>query len=44
MTVIARTIPDLVKALQRQGFFLVADLPPKTHVEIQRGMIVVRLP
>lgn len=43
MTVIARTIPDLVKALQRQGFFLVSDLPP-IHPELRRGMIVVRLP
>jgi hypothetical protein len=43
MTVIARTIPDLIKALQRQGFLLVADLPPVRPVH-RRGMIVVRLP
>ncbi|MFV2949996.1 MULTISPECIES: hypothetical protein [Pseudomonas] len=43
MTVIARTIPDLVKALHRQGFFLVSDLPP-IRPQLRRGMIVVRLP
>lgn len=44
MTVTARNFQEFSEALHRQGFFLVADLPPKTHVEIRRGMIVVRLP
>ncbi|UJW20808.1 MULTISPECIES: hypothetical protein [Pseudomonas] len=43
LAVIAANIPDLVKALQSQGFLLVADLPP-IRPEIRRGMIVVRFP
>lgn len=42
MTVIARTIPDLVKTLQSQGFLLVADLPVRPVR--RRGRFVVRLP
>lgn len=41
--VIAATIPDLMKALQSQGFSLVAELPPN-RIEIRRGMIIVRFP
>ncbi|WP_263287009.1 hypothetical protein [Pseudomonas sp. GL-R-26] len=44
MTIIARTCKELAEALNRQGFFLVADLPPLTRIEIRRGMIVVRMP
>ncbi len=44
MTVIARTCKEMARVLNRQGFFLVADLPPRTRIEIRRGMIVVRLP
>lgn len=44
MTIIARTCKELAEALNRQGFFLVADLPEKTKIEIRRGMIVVRMP
>lgn len=43
MTFTARTCKEIVEALNRQGFFLVADLPPLTRVEIRRGMIVVRM-
>ena len=44
MTIIASNVKALVGALQRQGFFLVADLPTKTSIEIRRGMLVVKLP
>ena len=44
MTIIARTCKQLAEALNCQGFFLVADLPAKTKIEVRRGMIVVRLP
>ncbi|MGH8381775.1 hypothetical protein [Pseudomonas sp.] len=43
-TIIARTCKEVAEALHRQGFFLVADLPPQTRIEIRRGMIVVRMP
>ena len=43
-TIIARTCKELAQALQSPGFFLVADLPPHTRIEIRRGMIVVRMP
>lgn len=42
--VIAANIPDLVKALQSQGFFLVNDLPRQIHVEVRKNMLVVRFP
>lgn len=41
--VIAPTIPGLIRALQSQGFLLVADLPA-IRIQIRRGMIVVRFP
>lgn len=44
MTIIARTCKELAEALNRQGFFLVADLPARTKIEIRRGMIVVHMP
>ncbi|WKL53108.1 hypothetical protein Q1W70_00440 [Pseudomonas kielensis] len=44
MTIIARTCKELAEALNSQGFFLVADLPARTRIEIRRGMIVVRMP
>ena len=44
MTIVARSCKQLAEALNNQGFFLVADLPPGTRIEIRRGMIVVRLP
>lgn len=44
MTIICKTAKQMTEALQRQGFFLVADLPPTTRIEIRRGMIVVRMP
>lgn len=44
MTIIAKTCKQLTEALNRQGFFLVADLPANTRIEIRRGMIVVRMP
>lgn len=43
MTIIAKNHAALKSALQRQGFFLVADLPKRIKVQIRRGMLVVRL-
>ena len=40
--VIAANIPDLVRALQLQGFFLVASLP--SRIEVRGTMFVVRFP
>ncbi|MBM5460258.1 hypothetical protein H8F21_22090 [Pseudomonas sp. P66] len=42
--VIAPTIPGLIKALHRQGFFLVTDLPQRISIEVRRNMLVVKLP
>lgn len=42
MTIICRTAKQLTKALQSQGFFLVADLPRPLRIEIRRGMLVAR--
>jgi len=41
--VIAPTIPGLIRALQSQGFFLVADLP-RISIQVRRNMLVVRFP
>lgn len=43
MTIIARTHEALTKALLKQGFFLVADLPQRIKVQTRRDMLVVRL-
>lgn len=40
--VIAPSIPTLIKALQSQGFFLVASLPGR--IEVRGSMFVVRFP
>lgn len=44
MTIIARDVKAMTRALNNQGFFLVADLPRRIKVQIRRGMLVVRLP
>jgi len=44
VTITAKTCKELAEALNKQGFFLVADLPVNTRIEIRRGMIVVRMP
>ena len=43
MTIIARNAKAMTEALQRQGFFLVADLPQRIKIQSRRGMLVVRL-
>lgn len=41
---IAPTAQAMIKALHRQGFFLVGDLPAGTKISIRRRMFVVRFP
>lgn len=43
MTIIARNAKAMTEALQRQGFFLVNDLPKRISIQSRRGMLVVRL-
>ncbi|MFJ7792290.1 hypothetical protein [Pseudomonas sp. NPDC096950] len=43
MTIIARNAKAMTEALQRRGFFLVADLPKSITIQTRRGMLVVRL-
>lgn len=43
MTIIATNRQALVQALQRQGFFLVADLPRHIHIRERRGMLIARV-
>ena len=43
MTIIARTCKELAEALNKQGFFLVADLPTRIKIQSRRGMLIARL-
>jgi hypothetical protein len=42
MTIIARNAKAMTEALQRQGFFLVADLPTRITIRTRRGMLIAR--
>lgn len=45
MTIIARDINGIIKALNRRGIFLVADLPGPIRFQLsKRGMLIARLP
>ena len=44
MYIIATNRKQLIQALHRQGFFLVADLPRRTQLIEWRGLLIVRLP
>ena len=43
MTIIARNAKAMTEALQRQGFFLVADLPRRIKIKTRRGMLIARV-
>ncbi len=43
MTIIARNAKAMTEALQRRGFFLVADLPSRIKIQSRRGMLIARL-
>lgn len=43
MTIIARNAKAMAEALQRQGFFLVADLPHGIKIKTRRGMLIARV-
>lgn len=44
MTITVKNCQELARALQQQGFFLVADLPRPLRVEIRRGLLIARMP
>ncbi|WP_262984052.1 hypothetical protein [Pseudomonas chlororaphis] len=43
MTIICRTAKELAQALQKQGFFLVADLPRPLRVDMRHGLLIARM-
>lgn len=43
MTIIARNAKAMTEALQRQGFFLVSDLPNRISIRARRGMLIARI-
>ena len=43
MIIVAKDRQSLIKALHRQGFLLVADLPKPVRIETRRGMLIARV-